>query len=156
MEGPGTIWIPRLSSTAGLPYLVAHEIAHQWLYGLVGNDQWGDPFADEAMADMISRYVVNQHRASRCDDDRLDLPITSYSQECYYEVVYIQGGNWLSGLRELMGDSVYWAALRGYLDAHRFGLSDTRTMLDALDVATPLDIAFLAAPLFPSRYAPTP
>jgi aminopeptidase N len=152
MEGPGTIWIPRLVSPGNLPYVVAHETAHQWMPGLVGNDQWGDPFADEAMADMIARYVVNQHRASRCAVSRLDLPITGYSHACYYEIIYIQGGNWLLEVHDVMGDSVYWAALRGYLNAHRFGLSDSPAMIDALDAATPLDIAALARPLFPSRY----
>ena len=54
-----------------------------------------------------------------------DLPITRYSAVCYYEVIYIQGGNWLNGLRADMGNAVYWAALRGYLADHRFGLAGT-------------------------------
>ncbi len=51
-----------------------------------------------------------------------------------------------------MGNAVYWAALRGYLADHRFGLAGSRALLDALDAATPLDIAALARPRFPSRY----
>lgn len=152
MEGPGTIWIPRGIEVARLPYLVAHETAHQWLPGLVGNDQWADPFADEAVADMIARHSINEHRGSACATGRLDLDITRYAGACYYEVVYIQGGNFLDDLRERMGDATYWAALRGYLQDHRFAIGSSRALLDALDAATPLDIAALAAPRFPSRY----
>ena len=53
MESPGMIWIPYGARSANLRYLVAHETAHQWFYGLVGNDQARQPFADEAMADFV-------------------------------------------------------------------------------------------------------
>jgi aminopeptidase N len=152
MEGPGTIWIPPAVAPSNLRYIVAHETAHQWAPGLVGNDQWADPFADEALADMIARFTTDLHRSSRCATKRLDLPITQYSDACYYEQIYIQGGNWLNTLRTRMGDARYWAALRTYLAAHRFGLAGSRQLLDTLDAATPLDIAALARPLFPSRF----
>jgi hypothetical protein len=152
MEGPGTIWIPPAVAPSNLRYIVAHETAHQWAPGLVGNDQWADPFADEALADMVARYTVNLHRASQCATNRLDLPITLYSDACYYEQIYIQGGNWLNTLRTKMGNARYWAALRTYFAAHRFGLAGSRQLLDTLDRATPVDIAALAKPLFPSDY----
>ena len=40
-----------------------------------------------------------------------------------------------------MGSTAFWAAIRGYIDDHRWGLSHTRTLLDALDAATPLNLA---------------
>ena len=152
MEGPGTAWIPRGTGSASLPYLLAHETAHQWLPGLVGNDQWAEPFADEAVADMIARTTLNERRAPRCAEGRLDLDITRYSGGCYYEVVYIQGGNWLNDLRRDMGDAAFWAAMRDYLDERRFALGSIRELLDTLDEATPLDVRDRAEPFFPSVY----
>ena len=152
MEGPGTIWIPRTASAGSLPYLVAHETAHQWFPGLVGNDQWSDPFADEAVADMIARTILNQRRASRCTEGSFDGSILDYPAECYYEVIYIQGGNWLNDLRLGMGSSAFWEGLRRYIDEHRFGIGSSRALLDTLDAASPVDVAAIAAPRFPNTY----
>ena len=65
MESPGLTWIP--TGAGSLPYLVAHETAHQWFYGIVGNDQARQPFADEAAADFVARYVtgLRRRRAAR-------------------------------------------------------------------------------------------
>ena len=58
MESPGLIWIPYGTGSANLRYLVAHETAHQWFYGIVGNDQARQPFADEALADFMARNTL--------------------------------------------------------------------------------------------------
>lgn len=152
MEGPGVVWIPPGTPAGNLPYLVAHEVAHQWFYALVGNDQAREPFADEAAADMVARHVLGLRRASRCAAAPLDRTIHDYGSRCYYETVYIQGGNLLDDARRRMGDDAFWAALRGYLDAHRFGIGSTRALLDALDAATPRDLAAWWRPRFPTLF----
>jgi aminopeptidase N len=152
MEAPGLIWIPRTVERARIPYLVAHETAHQWFYALVGNDQAREPFADEAAADFVARTILGLRRASRCPEQRLDLSIYRYSAGCYYEVVYIQGGNFLDDLRRRIGSTAFWRALREYVADNRFGLARTRTLLDALDDATRLDLTPRYAPRFPSLY----
>jgi len=154
MESPGLIWIPFGIGSANLRYLVTHETAHQWFYGLVGNDQARAPFADEAAADFTARYVLGMRRGSQCSTTRLDLSIYRYGASCYYEIIYIQGGNLIDAARRRMGSSAFWGALRGYVAAHRFGLvAGDRTILQALDDATPLNLgASLFAPRFPSLY----
>jgi hypothetical protein len=152
MEGPGIAWIPTGVGSANLRYLVTHEIAHQWFYGLVGNDQAREPFADEAAADFVARHVLGLQRGSRCARDRLDKSIYRYSSSCYYEVVYIQGGNLLDRAREKMGGTAFWRALRGYLADYRWGIARTRSLLDALDDGTPLNLASWWRDRFPSLY----
>jgi len=152
MEGTGTTWIPRGTRTDLLAYQVAHETAHSWTPGLTGSDQQRDPFADEAVADMVARYTLNEFRASRCAAGRFDRPITAYSQACYYEVIYIQGSNWLNDVRRRIGNDVFWKALRGYLADHRFGMGSSRQFLASLDGATPVSVAALAKSRFPSLF----
>ena len=153
MESPQLIWIPTGVASSNLRYLVTHETAHQWFYGLVGNDQARQPFADEAAADFVARDLLGIRRASHCSTGRLDLDIYHYSDACYYERVYIQGGNLLDRARVKMGSAAFWPALRGYLAANRHRLVRTSTLLDALDAATPINLgAELFEPRFPRLY----
>lgn len=152
MEGPGIIWIPTGVGSANLRYLVHHEAAHQWFYSLVGGDQAAEPFTDEAMADFLARYVLGLRRASRCASARLDLPIYDYSSACYYETVYIQGGNLIDDLRREIGNDAFWAAVRGWMDEHRHAIASTRSLLDALDAAAAADLAARLRSRFPGLY----
>ena len=79
MESPGLIWIPTGAPRRTCATSIAHETAHQWFYGLVGNDQAREPFADEAAADFVARYVTGTQRGSRCPTGRLDLSIYEYT-----------------------------------------------------------------------------
>ena len=150
MEAPGLTWIP--TGAGSLSYLVAHETAHQWFYALVGNDQARQPFADEAAADFVARHVLGARRASRCSTARLDLSIYLYSNACYYEVIYIQGGNFLDDIRRRMGSTDFWAGIRDHLATNRFRLTGTKSLLDTLDDHTPLDLVPRFEPRFPGLY----
>ena len=150
MESPGLTWIP--TGAGSLDYLVAHETGHQWFYGIVGNDQALQPFADEAAADFVARYVCGLRRASRCSTARLDLSIYQYSSACYYEDIYIQGGNFLDDTRKSMGTTSFFRALRDYLAANRFRIAATQTLLATLDAHTSLNLVPRYQPRFPRLY----
>jgi hypothetical protein len=150
MEAPGLTWIP--TGAGNLGYLLAHETAHQWFYGIAGNDQARQPYADEAAADFVARSVLGLRRASRCATARLDLTIYQYSSTCYYEVIYIQGGNFLDDTRKRMGSTAFWAGIRDYLATYRFRLGSTKALLDTLDRHTPLDLVPRYEPRFPGLY----
>jgi hypothetical protein len=152
MESPGSIWIPTGVGSGNVNYLVHHETAHQWFYSLVGNDQAREPFTDEAAADFLARFALGQRRSSRCGTARLDLSIYAYSSGCYYEVIYIQGGNFLDGVRQSMGGTAFWRGLRAYIAAHRFGLAPTKSLLDTLDAHTPLNLVPRFRARFPRLY----
>jgi aminopeptidase N len=51
-----------------------------------------------------------------------------------------------------MGTATFFAALRGYIADHRWQLVHTRTLLDALDAATPLNLAAGWRSRFPTLY----
>jgi hypothetical protein len=152
MESPRLSWIPYGVASSRLRYLVTHETAHQWFYGLVGSDQAREPFTDEAAADFVTRYVLGTKRSSSCATARLDRTIYDYSKACYYEIIYIQGGNLLDATRKKMGSTAFWTALRSYVAEHRHRLAPTKTLLDWLDDATSQDLSQTFAPRFPRLY----
>ena len=150
MEGPAVVWIPTGVASANLPYLVTHEVAHQWFYGIVGNDQAREPFADEAATDFVARYVLGMRRASRCTRDRPrqdDLPLLErvLLRAAVHPAAATSSTTRASGWAR----RAFWAALRDYLDANRWGLSHTRTLLRTLDDATPLDLGAWWGSRFP-------
>ena len=70
----------------------------------------------------------------------MDRSIYAYTSACYYETIYIQGGNLLDDARRKMGSSAFWTALRGYIADNRYEIAGTRSLLDSLDAATPIDL----------------
>ncbi len=150
MESPGLIWIPRSLDSLNRTYLVHHEVAHQWFYGSVGNDQRNDPFLDEAAADLLARTALNNFRPTRCTQTTLDQSIAHYQGSCYYEVVYVQGGRLLDDVRLRVGTNRFWKALAGFVEEHRFELVETRDLLDALEDAAPTGVNL--RPLFRARF----
>jgi hypothetical protein len=135
------------------PLTSCPKTAHQWFYGWSATIR-GARLRRRGGADFTARYVLGLKRGSRCSTGRLDHSIYAYSSACYYEVVYIQGGNLLDTARRRMGSTAFWRAMRAYVAAHRYGLvAGDRTILQALDDATSLNLgASLFAPRFPSYY----
>ncbi len=150
MESPGLIWIPRTLDSLNRTYLVHHEVAHQWFYGMVGNDQRNDPFLDEAAADLLARTALGSFRSTRCAQAPLDASIARYQGSCYYEVVYVQGGLLLDGVRVRIGTNRFWKTLAKFVEDHRFELVGTRDLLDALEDAAPNGVNL--RPLFRARF----
>ena len=136
MESPGMIWIPRTTTAADRRFLVRHEIAHQWFYAVVGNDQASDPFADEAMTELLTRTIIG-FRASRCSESTLDRSVYQYSKACYYEIVYVQGSLYLNGYRERVGDEAFWAGVRLYYERYGLRMGGTLELFETLDEVAP-------------------
>ncbi|MEJ2884813.1 M1 family aminopeptidase [Actinomycetospora aeridis] len=117
-----------------LPELVAHELAHQWFYGLVGNDQGRDPWLDEAFTTYAQARVTGTGGSYEVDParDDLGLSMAAWAERGfgpYNTGVYDQGAAVLLAARERAGHDAFDDALRAYLAANAHG------------VATPDDVA---------------
>ena len=134
MESPNLNWIPRDAGSL-LNYMVAHEVAHEWFYSTVGNDQALDPFADEAVAEFLGRDIAGTWTSSKCPGGNLDRSIYASPGECYIPVVYYQGYKYLQAYRNTVGAADFWQGMRNYYQNNKFGIGNTRKLLDALDAA---------------------
>ncbi|MDQ4117031.1 MAG: hypothetical protein M3235_08685, partial [Actinomycetota bacterium] len=111
------------------PSLVAHELAHQWFYSLVGNDQSRHPWLDESFATYAQAVVADQRgeyrlRAPGDADVRgpIGAPMSYWDAHggfgAYSVGVYDQGAAALLAGRDRVGPERFDAALRGYVEAH--------------------------------------
>jgi hypothetical protein len=108
-----------------LTAITAHETAHQWWYGRVGNDQATNPWLDEAFATysellFYETYYpsltdwwwwirVNRYPSEACVDQSI-YDFTAFRP--YVDAVYLRGATMLHALRLRMGDPAFWDSLR--------------------------------------------
>ena len=133
--------------------VVAHEVAHQWFYGLVGYDQWREPWLDEASrpSPAASWHRPRWRAAGRigwpADDARVGNDMSYWeSHGGYGAVIYHNGGCALTALRVRLGEDRFWRLMRSYADAHRFGFSTTADFIAAATAAgqaatPPIDVS---------------
>lgn len=112
---------------------VAHEIAHQWFYNLVGSNSYREPWLDEALTTFVSYAAFYETTdIDWAKTQANSIAITASADqfadddgERYSAVIYDDGAKMLSDLHDEIGDELFWQALRQYVDDHRFGIAST-------------------------------
>lgn len=151
LESPSLFWVPNNAPARLLPWMTAHETAHQWFYSVVGNDQAREPFADEALTDFVARDFISRFVRSQCPPGKLDRTIYDLA-ECYPWVIYVQGDAFLLRYRQEVGSEAFWRGLADYYAEFTFGLGGNRQALAALDAAA--GRTEMHTDLFPRLYPP--
>jgi hypothetical protein len=62
---------PELVLTPADPTSVAHELAHQWFYAIVGDDQYREPWLDESFAEFSAARLPRRQVPNRLRNCRL-------------------------------------------------------------------------------------
>ena len=141
--------------------LLVHEVAHQWWYGVVGNDQAREPWLDEALATYSSMlYYERLHPdllewwwETEVDNFRpqgqIDRPIYAFMDgRTYLNAVYRRGALFIRDLRERMGDEEFFAFLRDYYESQGQKLSTAEDFFAILARHTAVDISSLQEEYF--------
>jgi len=149
MEYPGataisdTLYDPEVyyGNTPALTYLegtVAHEVAHQWFFNLVGTDQVDEPWMDEAIVQYATGlYFLDQYGEEGYDGfqaswydrwnrlDRADIPIggpvSDYPGASYSAIIYGRGPLFIEALAREMGQATFDEFIRTYSELNRWG-----------------------------------
>ncbi len=140
IEYPGLVFIGTLG-TAWLIEPTVHEVAHQWFYGLIGDDQLHEPWLDEALATYAevlyyedegrpgsAAGLLSMFRASvRSHPDPtqpIGLGVGEYPDPGSYAVfVYWKGALFLDALRGEIGPEAFGRFLKDYYAAFRYGFA---------------------------------
>jgi hypothetical protein len=149
--GLGGMEYPGLVLTPNDPHVLAHELAHQWWYGLVGDNQWRSPWLDESFAEFsalrLPRSLVprlglhcNYRNPVRPFGKALltaSMKHWEHGRDSYFGEVYLGGTCALRSLERDLGRGRMTAFLRSYVDAHRFGVVTTGDFVSALRASAP-------------------
>jgi aminopeptidase N len=132
-----------------LEFRVAHEVAHQWWYNLVGNDPVNMPWLDEGLAEFAT-YFYTLHTAGQARADALAVqrwqapyaavrnmgldaatnqPVEAYQASNYETIIYGKAALFHNELRQAMGEERYLDMLRAYIARHRFGIATSEDLL---------------------------
>jgi len=121
-------------------FATAHEVSHQWWYGVVGDDQVNDPWVDESLAQYSTLiYEENQYGASRGNtvlksyftnlynrakdqghDAAVNQPVAAFSESDYGAIVYGKGPLFFDAIRKKMGDDKFFQFLKNYFERYRY------------------------------------
>ncbi|MES9522523.1 M1 family aminopeptidase [Streptomyces capoamus] len=143
MEYPGFV-LDLVSTTA-----LTHEIAHQWWYGIVGDDEYNSPWLDEAFTDYATDLAQGKTGtgcwnsvswASSAEKITNSMAYWDAHSSRYSTVVYGYGKCALHDLRRVLGDTAMAKLLKDYAGAHWYGVSTTAEFKAAAQAATSTDL----------------
>ncbi len=135
-----------------LEMIVVHEVAHQWWYGIVGNNNYLHAFIDEGLTNYVSavyfQFVYGQQDYelqvnlnfkapylamlfAGGGDQIADQPTDDFpSQGAYGTTIYAKSALGFQAIRQEIGDDAFFGALTNYADQFAF----------RFEIATPADL----------------
>ncbi|HKZ48552.1 MAG TPA: M1 family metallopeptidase [Thermoplasmata archaeon] len=143
--------------------LLAHELAHQWFGDLVTMKAWPHLWLNEGFAsyfgplwheskfgaDEFQLKMLAEHQAYLEEDAKsYRRPIVStryHSAEDMFDAhTYQKGASVLHMIRYVLGDALWWKAIRHYVAKHAQGVVETHDFKVAIEEATgrALDVLF--------------
>jgi aminopeptidase N len=159
IEYPGIVVIADRNWMLGNDFLevtVAHEIAHQWWYSLVGNNQVDQPWLDESLTSYTEylytrtvhgpkkekeardqdRDYYNYYRGTGAPDLGLNLPVSAYNDNNYGVLIYVKGPLFFAELEQTLGTEKFLKALQLYFARYRYEVARPADVLNTFEEAT--------------------
>jgi hypothetical protein len=141
---------------------VSHELGHQYWYGIVGDNQFDEPWLDESFATWSSYLPFNPWVGCRMDTWPSgtaaltnDMAYWNMHQGEYW-VIYQQGGCMLANLAKRFGLTRFLEILHGYADANHLGIVRTPEFQAAIEAAAATDLPGFDVGAFWTRWRVTP
>jgi hypothetical protein len=141
----GGMEYPTIIFTNSGKITIAHEMAHQYFYGLVGDDQYHAPWLDESFATWVSYLPFGGWK--KCpfyrwpsDSARITNDMGYWAtHQGEYDTIYGGGGCLLANLASRFGLGRFVRVLRDYVQAHWLGVTRTEDFTAAIDAAALAD-----------------
>jgi hypothetical protein len=153
------------SARSNLVAIGVHEIAHQWWFGLVGNDQALEPWLDEALC-VYSEALFYQYIYPNSSDWWWNFRVNYFgptgwvdttvyesgSFRGYVNAAYLNGANFLEVLHYRMGDEDFFRFLNDYSSRYGRGRATSYDFFAVARQNTTADISDLVNAYFRGSY----
>ena len=146
IEFPGLIYIN--PAYVQLDRLIYHEVAHQWLYAIIGTRTLQDGWIDEGGAEFFERGLPTNFTetpplpasgyAYWLDTGYEDLP--DDPNRNWYFSIYEQGARFYAEVKATMGDDAFWTAMQDIYANHAFGIATAWDVLSTWQRHSPTDL----------------
>ena len=161
VEFPGFIVIEQRFFTASADFesLIVHEVAHQWFYGVIGNDVQNHAWVDEGLAtysQVLYQEAINGAVAGAKEksifvadyndlkaqngDGAIDRPINTMTDYRYGVLSYSKAALYFDAIRTKISPAKFTAALRNYYTSNRYGLVDGMAFVRAAQTSCGCDL----------------
>lgn len=149
------------NATSYLVPLSAHETAHEWWYGLVGDDPAMEPWLDEALATYSELLYYQKYHPDLLDwwwgyrvtrfipQGKVDSTIYDLQAfRPYVDAVYLRGVLFLEDLRKQMGDDAFRSFLKDYTARNAYRIATRADFFAAVQAHTKKDLSDLIKEYF--------
>lgn len=171
MEYPNLVYIANdITDFNTIVKVIVHEIAHQWWYGVVGNNEITDAWFDESLAEYSSvlyfenfpEYgITREDLVDECVQDynlyldvitsvnlkhnlSMQLPLQNYLSEYeYVYMVYVKGTIFIDELRNTLGDEDFFEGLQNLYKDNMFKIITKVEFVEAFNKASGVDVTAL-------------
>lgn len=168
LEGDGLFylssWYFKTADNTPMNYyelLMVHEVSHQWIYGLIANDQANEPWLDEALATYSEHLYYEIHhpdlipwwwdfRVYEYDPEgMINASIYEFdSYRPYVNTIYLQGVRFLESLRAVIGDADFQTFMYEYVQLENGDFRSASQFFEVLEGITEKDLSLVKAQFF--------
>ncbi len=148
--------------------VIIHEIAHQWWYSLVGNNELKDAWIDESLAEYSTLMFFENHpeygvtREQIIKENKedyllymdvmqsvvtssvnlsMELYVNEYASEYeYVYMIYVKGVLFQDALREKIGDEAYVKGLSLFFKNNKYKIASKTEFIQAFENASGLNL----------------
>lgn len=148
-------------------YVIVHELAHQWFYNLVGNDEVKNAWLDEGLteyttlmffeindeygikykdkiASMLNNYLLFEDiykDVFGTIDTSMNRSLKEYGSEPEYTYyVYVKSVLMFDNLRSVIGDSAFCLALKQYFKDNKYKIATPSKLIKAFTDCSKYDV----------------
>ena len=144
--------------------VIIHEVAHQWWYALVGNNQISHAWLDETLAeysatlfyeknpgynvgysariaDAMKTYSLFCDRFENTVDKSMDRKLPEFSMPIEYTVMtYVKGQIMMDSLRKTIGDDAFFKGFKKYFEENIYKIAQPENLIGAFEKASGKDL----------------